>query len=114
MVPSIPINQRLWSLLDRHRSSGSGFSSESLLEYLSSDFENGRKLFSADEYYDPGFRRAVLDVIARRDFVHSGFSEEARHFLKLVLGDGPIVSLYSGFGDLIFEFGSGVAVEPNK
>ena len=101
---------RLRALADEERSSGRYGLSEHLLDRLEADFRDKKELFSADEYKDPDFSEALwwIFVRGREDF---SVPREVTNFVWSILGPGRVLSLFSGFGEFLRQFGSGVGVE---
>lgn len=114
----MPINetyrQRLWTLHNPSRGAGQVTSSVDLLKVLRADFEGPKELFTLQEYRDRDLRDTIVDEITHG--VNHGlykFPVELTRFVRELFGPGPILSLYSGFGEALFEVGSGVGVEPS-
>ena len=103
---------RLWHLLDLARSRGVSHLAESLLAVLETDFAKDKQHFSESEYRDPPFREALLGILLQSGTVVY-FPTELVALVRQILGDGKILSLYSGLGEFLTEFGGGVGVEPN-
>jgi hypothetical protein len=104
--------QRLRNLLDVGRSRGIRHLDERLLVQLEADFSGEKKYFAESEYHDPIFRDALLDNLLRGGTV-AYFPKELVALVKKMLGEGKVLSLYSGLGEFIFEFGGEIGVEPN-
>ena len=70
-------------------------------------------MFSAEEYKDPAFSDELLGLLgaSRGGFV---VPKEVTSFVKAILGPGRVLSLYSGLGEFIFQFGSGIGIEPQS
>jgi N-6 DNA Methylase len=101
-------HKRIWEFLNRLRASG--LSHRDLRPNLKQDFNSGGKFFSKQEYSDPAFREALLDVIS--SIGHSSrLSSEAARFVKRMVGPGEVLNLYSRLGELLFEFGLGVGID---
>lgn len=102
-------HERLWALLNRLRESGTRLP-EGLFSTLEPDFRTGHLLFSPQEYADPALRESLLDLVSRLGHF-TRLSRETSRFIRLMLGDGPVLSLYSRFGEILFEFGAGTGIE---
>lgn len=102
---------RLWNLLNLGRSTGVPHLTESLLAILETDFAKDRRYFSVSEYLDPPFREALLEILLRGGTVVY-FPTELVALVRQMLGDGRILSLYSGMGEFLQKFGEGLGVEP--
>lgn len=89
-------------------------SSVDLLKVLRRDFEESREIFSLDEYKDPLLRETIIHDITYPDRSLYSLPANLARFICELIGQGPLLSLYSGFGDLLFECGSGIGVEPNS
>ena len=85
---------------------------ESLLAQLETDFFGPKKHFAESEYRDPIFCDALIDALLQRGTVVY-FPKELVALVKRMLGDGTILSLYSGMGEFLLEFGGGIGVEPD-
>ena len=103
--------RRLWHLLNVGRSAAAPHLAESLLAQLEADFSGDQKHFTKTEYRDPGFRDALLEILLRQGEVVY-FPNELVALVRRMLGDGEILSLYSGMGEFLLEFGGGVGIEP--
>jgi hypothetical protein len=81
---------------------------------LRADIEGQRTLFTPYEYRDPVFRDTIIHEICR-GLKYLRYTSEKRlaEFIRSFLGPGSVLSLYSGFGDVLLEFGSGLGVEPH-
>ena len=99
--------ERLWALLSRLRDSSGP---EGLLAALDSDFTDSKQIFSSQEYVDPALRETLLDLLSQLGHF-ARVSRETAKFIRSMLGEGPILSLYSGLGEVLFEFGAGIGVE---
>ena len=102
---------RMWSVIDRERGR---FESNDigafLIDRLHDDFTGKKEIFSAEEYRDPAIREAILALLSkRRDVVL--VPREIANFVHAILGHGKVLSLYSGFGEFLEQFGGGVGVE---
>jgi hypothetical protein len=104
--------RRLWNLLNLGRSASVRHLAESLLTQLEADFVGEKKHFAESEYRDPVFRDALLEILLRQGTVLY-FPRELAALIKKMIGDGEILSLYSGMGEFLVAFGGGVGVEPN-
>jgi hypothetical protein len=81
-----------------------------LLQALQADFMGNQKWFSGDMYKSPEFRSALLMSLARESGGYSVPSEITQSF-ESILGSGPVLSLYSGLGEFLFQFGGEIGVE---
>lgn len=107
-------SRRLWSLREEATRSGyDRFNAAYLLGALHKDFNNSKQLFSAEEYRDPALRDAILDDAVGRDGGLYTIHGAVTRFIHRLIGSGPVLSLYSGFGNFLIEFGGGVGVESN-
>lgn len=105
---------RLWGFVDGGLSTGNiPHLAEGLLAKLNADFIGEHKYFSESEYSDPSFRKALLLILLQRGTV-TYFANELTAMLKQMLGSGPVLNLYSGMGEILFEFCGGIGVEPNS
>jgi hypothetical protein len=104
-------HRRLWNLLNLARSASVPYLSESLLQQLESDFAGGNKHFRKSEYHDPIFRDAVMEILLRRSTVVY-FPTELVALIRRMIGDGRVLSLYSGLGEFLLQFEGGVGIEP--
>lgn len=103
---------RMWSVIDREkdRFNASTDVGAWLIDRLNADFAGKKEIFSAEEYRDPEIREAVVALLAkRRDLII--VPREIVGFLHAILGHGKVLSLYSGLGEFLEEFGGGVGVE---
>jgi hypothetical protein len=103
---------RLWKLLDQGRSKSIVHLSEDLLGKLEVDFDDRQALFSAAEYRDPHFRKALLDLLLRNRTVLY-YQEEVTGLVQKIIGSGRTLHLYSGLGEFLFRTGDGIGIEPN-
>jgi N-6 DNA methylase len=101
---------RLWTLA-AGRSLGRNNPAEALHDRLEADFAGSKELFSAEEYKDPAFSEALLGLLVAAQS-GSFVPKEVANFMKAALGPGRVLSLYSGLGELLYQFGSGIGVEP--
>jgi hypothetical protein len=101
---------RLWTLAAHGRSTGRDAVAEALPDRLEADFAGNKELFSAEEYRDPAFSDALLGLLVAS---LGGFSapKEVTSFVKALLGPGRVLSLYSGLGEFLYQFGSGIGIE---
>ena len=104
--------RRLRKLVDVGRSAAIPHLAESLLAQLEADFFGPKKHFAESEYRDPIFCDALIDALLQRGTVVH-FPKELVALVKRMLGDGKILSLYSGMGEFLLEFGGEIGVEPN-
>jgi hypothetical protein len=106
---------RLLALADIARSRGHAGSSGSVLETLREDVDGPCKLFSAEEYRDPTLRKLILMFLGAL-LGNTGMyfaPPEVTRLVRRLLDTQSVLSLYSGVGDFLFEFESGIGVEPN-
>jgi hypothetical protein len=101
---------RLWTLAAQERSARRNSVAETLPDRLATDFAGSKELFSAAEYRDPAFSDALLGLLGSS---RGGFfvPKEVTSLLKAILGPGGVLSLYSGLGEFLCQFGSGVGIE---
>lgn len=104
--------RRLWYPLNLRRSAAIPHLAESLLVQLEADFAGDKKQFTESEYRDPVFRDALLDILLRQGTVVY-FPSELAALVRKIIGNGRILSFYSGLGEFLLEFGGGIGVEPN-
>src|SRR5207253_769902 len=103
---------RMWAVIDREldRFTAKSDISAFLIDRLHADFNGKKEIFSAEEYRDPAIREAILALLPkRRDMVI--VPREIARFMHAVLGPGKVLSLYSGFGEFLEQFGGGVGIE---
>jgi hypothetical protein len=103
--------RRLRELLDLGRSKSVRHLDEYTLAKLEADFKGARKFFRESEYRDPAFRDALLEVLLQRGTVVH-FPKALTTLVRTILGKARILSLNSGLGEFLFEFGGGVGIEP--
>jgi hypothetical protein len=85
-----------------------------LFRALRADIEGPRKLFTPSEYIDPDLRATIINEISRGlKYLRYTSEQNLAGFIRSMLSPGPVLSLYSGFGDVLFRFGSGIGVEPH-
>jgi hypothetical protein len=116
MRPAEDYLKRLRALADTARSRGYVGSSGFVLETLREDFDGACKLFSAEEYRDPTLRKLILIVLGAA-LGNTGMyfaPPEVTRLVRRLLDAQSVLSLYSGVGDFLFEFESGIGVEPNS
>ena len=101
---------RLWTLAAHGRSTGRNSVAEALPDRLEADFAGNKELFSAEEYKDPAFSDALLGLLVAS---WGGFfvPKEVTSFVKAILGPGRVLSLYSGLGEFLSQFRSGIGIE---
>jgi hypothetical protein len=103
---------RMWALIDREqdRFTAKTDIAAFLIDRLHADFDGKKEIFSAEEYGDPAIREAIVALLTkRRDVVL--VPREIASFMHSVLGAGKVLSLYSGFGEVLERFGGGIGVE---
>jgi len=103
--------RRLGKLLDLGRSAATPHLAASLLEQLATDFAGQKEHFNESEYRDPVFRDALVEILLRQGTVVY-FPNELAALVRKMLGNGRILSLYSGMGEFLQEFDGGIGVEP--
>jgi hypothetical protein len=103
---------RMWAVIDREqdRFTAKTDISAFLVDRLHADFNGKKEIFSAEEYRDPAIREAILALLTKRRDVVTVPREIAR-FVHAVLGPGKVLTLYSGFGEFLEQFGGGVGIE---
>ena len=103
---------RMWAVINREqdRFTAKTDISAFLIDRLHADFNGKKEIFSAVEYRDPAIREAILALLAKKRDVLL-VPREIASFVHAVLGAGKVLSLYSGFGEFLEQFGGGVGVE---
>lgn len=102
---------RMWSVIERERAqfTHSTDITAFLIDRLQADFTGKREIFSAEEYKDPAIKETVVELLAKD---HALFiPKEVAGFVRVILGSGKVLSLYSGFGEFLEQFGGGVGIE---
>jgi hypothetical protein len=102
----------MWSIIDRERSRFTSATDISafLIDRLRDDYTGNKEIFSAEEYKDPAIKEAIVVLLSkRRDIVL--IPREIAWCVHTILGNGKVLSLYSGFGEFLEQFGGGVGVE---
>ena len=102
----------MWAVINREQARFTAKTDISafLIDRLHADFNDKKEIFSAEEYRDPAIREAILELLPkRRDMVI--VPAEIARFVRAILGPGKVLSLYSGFGEFLEQFGGGVGIE---
>jgi hypothetical protein len=103
--------ERIWSIVNRERDRIiSPNIAEWLIDRLRNDFAGNKEIFSEEEYYNPAIREFIFAFLSSgRNIVFA--PKEVIGFVHSILGHGKVLNLYSGFGEFLERFGSGVGIE---